>query len=627
MNRPNLSFARFVLFYHHAEPLPRKPSKGIRFTEKMVGSLKLKDETKETPCEFLLTIESSDVNRMLAEDEKHSADVFGTVSCEAIASSPMTVSEGKFRFLNRSQSRVETREMVYELPIKTSEGEEYYFRGVKHVHKDSIFEIGLEDTTRLNVNMYKRQHGVDENENPQEGLEFMGDGQLHIRFQDFIKQMLTLEVFNTDAWNEKMKILAAFIWHFLKAMWHVYSPFRKVIKHDPKTSEYFYRELRLPKAVVQRLVTPDQVEIEVSRYCGGTKGPIMLVHGTGVSSQMFSFDTTETNFIEYLVEQDYDVWTLDWRASCKLEASKTQWDIDQAAAYDIPTAVGYILRVTGHKDIQVLVHCAGAISFFTCLLQGHLKGKIRSIIASQTGPCLVAGKINDWRSYFNTAKYLKMIGIDGLSSYTDVHDGLFDKFINGISRLNAALMTDVTEHCNNPVCHRITLTYHLLWNHANLNKDTHDKLHEIFGFVNATVFEHFAKSVNKGHVVSADGHDVYMPGLVDRENRLNFESYRNQMKLLDIPSLFCSGQDNMCWDPETSLRSYEACKEANPHQHYERSIFDGYGHFDCFIGKNAHKMVYPKFLQFLDKYASPYAEAPSDSNHRCLRSCGKHHPT
>lgn len=601
------------------------PKKGIRFTEKMVGSLKLKTEKEETPCEFLLTIESSDVNRMLDEDEDHAADVFGTVSCDAIASSPMTVSEGKFRFLNRSQSRVETREMVYELPIKTSEGEEYYFRGVKHVHKDSMFEIGLEDTTNLHVNMYKRHGGVDENENSQEDLEFMGDGQLHIRLKDFIKQMLTLEVFNTDVWNEKLKVLAAFIGHFLKAMWHVYSPFRKVVKHNPDTSQYFTRVLRLPKPTVQKLVTPDQVEIEVTRFQGGTKGPILLVHGTGVSSKMFYFDTTDTNFVEYLVEHKYDVWTLDWRASCKLESSKTQWNVDQAAAHDMPTAVGYILKATGHKDIQVLVHCAGAISFYTSLLQGHLKGKIRSIISSQTGPCLVAGKINDWRSYFNTAKYLKKIGIDGLSAYTDVNDGLFNKFINGISRVNAAVMTDVTEHCNNPVCHRISLTYHLLWNHANLNKDTHDKLHEIFGFVNSTVFEHFAKSVNIGHVVSADGHDVYMPGLVDKEGRLNFESYRSQMKLLDIPTLFSSGQDNMCWDPETSQRSYDVCKEANPNQHYERSIMDGYGHFDCFIGKNAHKMVFPKFLQFLEQYSSPFRDDdPTDSSHRCLRSCGKH---
>lgn len=613
------------------KPLSKAPPKGIRFTEKMVGSLKLKNEKKSTPCEFLLTIESSDAKKMLNEDPDHSADVFGTVSCDAIASSPMTVSEGKFRFLNRSQSRVETREMVYELPIKNTEGEEFFFRGVKHVHKDSLLEIGLGDTTHLNVNMYRKKEVTDQNKNSEGILEFLGDGQLKIRLQDFIKQMLTLEVFNTDKITDKLKILSAFIWHFLRAMWHVYSPFQKVYKHDPETAVYSGRPLRLPDPQIQRLITPDQVEIEVRRFSGGKKGPILLVHGTGVSSRMFYIDTIEQNFVEFLVEKEYDVWTVDWRASFAMEASKLQWNIDQAARYDIPTAVGYILKTTGHKDLQVLVHCAGAISFYTSLLQGHLKGKIRSIISSQTGPCLVASKMNDWRSYLNAATFLKMIGIDGLSAYTDVNDSLFDKVINTIARLHAAVFTEVKEHCNNPVCHRISLTYHLLWNHSNLNKDTHDKLHEYFGYVNATVFEHFSKSVNKGHVVSSEGHDVYMPGLADKENRMTYESYRNQMKLLDIPTLFCSGQDNMCWDPETSMKSYEVCKEANPHQHYERSLMDGFGHFDNFIGKNSHKMVFPKFIQFLDKYALPISQTESSegtgstSQHRCLRSCGKHH--
>jgi len=46
------------------------------------------------PCEFTLTIESDDVERMLNCDPSHSAKISGTVTCLALSSSPLTVSDG-----------------------------------------------------------------------------------------------------------------------------------------------------------------------------------------------------------------------------------------------------------------------------------------------------------------------------------------------------------------------------------------------------------------------------------------------------------------------------------------------------------------------------------------------------
>ena len=79
--------------------IKRRP--GICFTEKMVGTFsfgKSQDEEtkkrKKSPCEFTLTIESNDVKAMLEFDPDHDADISGTVTCPALSSSPMTVSEG-----------------------------------------------------------------------------------------------------------------------------------------------------------------------------------------------------------------------------------------------------------------------------------------------------------------------------------------------------------------------------------------------------------------------------------------------------------------------------------------------------------------------------------------------------
>ena len=72
-----------------------KPKPGIRFTEKMVGTYEsTNNKGKQMPCEFTLTIESDDVERMLNCDPSHSAKISGTVTCLALSLSPLTVSDG-----------------------------------------------------------------------------------------------------------------------------------------------------------------------------------------------------------------------------------------------------------------------------------------------------------------------------------------------------------------------------------------------------------------------------------------------------------------------------------------------------------------------------------------------------
>lgn len=46
-----------------------------------------------------------------------------------------------------------------------------------------------------------------------------------------------------------------------------------------------------------------QFQILLTRYQGGTKGPVVMFHGAGVSSEIFSLDTIDTNLLEYLLEK------------------------------------------------------------------------------------------------------------------------------------------------------------------------------------------------------------------------------------------------------------------------------------------------------------------------------------
>ena len=83
----------------------------------------------------------------------------------------------------------------------------------------------------------------------------------------------------------------------------------------------------------------------------------MLVHGLGVASNLFLMDTVDQNFVEYLVEHNYDVWLFDWRTSILLpKAAYSQYTVDDTAMYDFPAAVDKVLEVTSEvRSIFILV--------------------------------------------------------------------------------------------------------------------------------------------------------------------------------------------------------------------------------------------------------------------------------
>ena len=91
------------------------------------------------------------------------------------------------------------------------------------------------------------------------------------------------------------------------------------------------------------------MRLRLTRYRGGAKGPVLLVHGAGVSSGIFSTDLVDTNLLEFLFARGYDCWLFDFRVSIALEASRAQSNGDQIATIDHPEAVAYVLRATGAR--------------------------------------------------------------------------------------------------------------------------------------------------------------------------------------------------------------------------------------------------------------------------------------
>jgi cholesterol oxidase len=562
-------------------PSPSPPPRlGIEFTERMAGFVSLAERSdyaagaalgKEegSSFAFTLTIVSDDLDRMLTLPG-HEAKMAGTVEAPALHKDAIAVTEGVFNLFVDDPDQIETRQMRYRMKLTTEEGRHYYFTGFKVIRDDPGIDV-WPDTTTLYVTLFDGES---------DRSPTLGKGVLTIRPDDFMRQLTTMRVTNAKDVAERLEATARFGKFFSEVLYRTYAgvfagPTRFRADAPPRKR----RPLRVSSPEVHPFRTDDGTELLLTRYRGGSKGPVILSHGLGVSSRIFSTDTIESNLLEFLHANGYDVWLLDFRASIELPASKTQFTGDDIATQDYPAAVATVRSATGAESVQMVVHCFGSTTFFMAMLAG-LQG-VRSAVASQVATHMKAPLVTRLKSGLHVPQLLEAIGVDSLNAYTDDQAGwlerLYDKAL--------ALWPDQEEEeCDSAVCHRITFMYSLLYEHDQLNTLTHNTLHEMFGVANMSSLDHLALMVREGRLVAANGQDRYMPHL-DR---------------LAVPITFIHGAENGCFLTQGTKETYDALTRANGPGLYDRFVVPNYGHIDCIFGRKASRDVYPLILRHLE---------------------------
>jgi cholesterol oxidase len=340
-----------------------------------------------------------------------------------------------------------------------------------------------------------------------------------------------------------------------------------------------YRTLRAPVPTLHPFKTSDGVDLLLTRYHGGDKGPVLLIHGLGVSSLIFAIDTIDTNLLEYLLAKGYDVWMLDYRSSILLPALHSQYTADTIATHDIPRAVDEVRNLTGSKGIQVIAHCYGGTTFTMAMLSG-MQG-VRSAVISQISAHVKTPPLLGIKAGLRASNAIEKLGITSLDASPDASAGWSDHLLDIALRLYPV---EFEEQCLNTVCRRITFMYSLLYEHDQLNDATHDALRELFGEATLTAFHGLAAMIRAEQIIDAHGNDIYLPHL----------------ERLAIPIRFIHGEENACYLPESTALTLEALSKRNDPALYSRCVIPNYGHIDCIFGKNAAIHVYPLIAEHLD---------------------------
>jgi cholesterol oxidase len=504
---------------------------------------------------FTVTIDSDSVDQLVS-DPAHRARLSGTVRAAALSPDPMPC-EGDFQLLVADPAPGHARQMVYRMRMTTAAGEALMLDGTKMIRNHAGLDL-WPDTTTLFTTVTKA------------GGEVVGRGILHIEPADFLKQMTTMKATNAANPIEGLAAVAKFGMFFAGELFDVYGLVAaRATELDPDAAPREKRPLRMGAPTVYPVMTDDGTEVRVTRYQGGTKGPVILAPGFGTSTLAFSIDTVDTNLPEFLFEAGYDVWLFDYRASPALESAQTQFTLDDIAKRDYPAAVARVREVSGADSVQVMAHCVGSMTFLMAMMAG-LQG-VRSAFCSALTFFPVSPLANRIRAALDLGTLIQKFGKNSLT--TDFNPGEpVDRFLDTVLRT-----FPTRERCDSAVCRRILGIYGEVYKHEMLNDATHKAIHEMFGVANVTSFNQITRMIRAGHIVDANGDDTYLPNIAR----------------LAIPITFFHGEENQLFLPEGSERTFQQLTQANDAALYTRVTVPTYAHMDCFLGKDAATDIYP----------------------------------
>jgi cholesterol oxidase len=560
---------------------PPAPKIGLRFTETMLGTYTpaVAGEAATSPIEFTLTVESDDLAAMLS-DPQHLAHTTGTLTCPALSAQPMTITNGTFNLFVIDEADVDERNMNYHMTLNATEGKTFFLSGQKIITRTSPINLWEQTNT-----LYAELRG-----SPQADAPVLGKATLIITPENFLKQQRTLEVTNTPDLKTRLEWTLKFGKFFAGVLFSEYGGVAAPLQfYDPKAPPRLKRVLRAPAPQVFFFDTPDETRLRLTRYAGPSGKPlrpVLLIHGSGVSSRIFSTDLIATNLVEFLSAAGYDVWLVDLRVSIEMPSVLVPTNVDKVAREDIPAAVAKIRQVTGLAEIQVLGHCMGGLALTMSLLFG-LEG-VRSAVISQVSAHPVPGTLEKIKCGLHVPDIMAHLGVLDLTAFTEHRSWPYNL-------LDEALRLYPLNHkqgCGNPICHRATFLYGLLYEHEKLNETLHANLQEILGVHDVSVFKHLAAMVRAGKVVNDEGRDVYLSGT---DGMKGLEGLR-------LPIGFIHGEKNQTYLPESTQRTYDMLLGQFPEQPYERHVIPGYGHIDCIFGKNAAVDVYPLIARYLNAH-------------------------
>jgi cholesterol oxidase len=497
--------------------------------------------------ELSLTIVADDVEELIS-GEANGARVGGTVTAPALSAAPLQIEEGTFGLFVPDPEKPGARQVHYHLRVRGDDGRTFTCSGRKQYDNDRGLDAWRDATT-----MFVTVHDGE----AEDGRE-VGRGVVRMSLAELGRSLVSMRARNAGSTQEQLRATARFGRFCAGSLFDVYGGVfvRSAPAGDGEQRARKRRELRAPAPSAHVVEAAGDVRLLLTRYEGGSRGPVIAAHGLGVSSGIYAVDTLDTTLVEFLVANGYDVWLLDWRASSRLTSARGDYACADVAKVDWPAALAAVREHAGAESVQAIGHGAGALTLLVAILSG----------------------LDGVRSAVSLGGALHVVRPGGAEPADELPDVPGARAGARLRRRLEQLRPSAGDAapCGSEACRRLAETHGTLFEHDRLDPETHESIHEHVGPLSTA----FLADLD---TLAAAGADPYL----------------SQLERLALPLCFVHGETDRVFPPTGSERTLELLSAGNGSGLYSRHVLPGYGHLDVLVGKDADADVYPLILDHL----------------------------
>ncbi|KAF2147047.1 uncharacterized protein K452DRAFT_218057 [Aplosporella prunicola CBS 121167] len=562
---------------------------GVRFTEVMNGHIYLGDDIDDfvvaesvakgssTTARLYLSVDAYNVEDSVSRCTGYASIATGTFSCGALSRDPLLVLRGKIQFFSEDQSTSDATNLVYKLPLLSTEGKNYSLNGYKTIDANMAFSIS--DTWRATTTLYTTI--------TEEDGSITGRGILHISKRKFASEIRSFSS-TSGGFLESVLSISQFLTYFTKNIADYFlGPLDTLDYSYPDKSGYLPKE---PPVETEILTAQDGVEVPIrlwaptiSKEEAISKRPLLFIPGSSVDHHAFALPTIPLNTIEYFTARGHACYVVTPRFGRTPAAISGGTEFD--ARLDILAAIHYVRQQ--HKErIYIICHCQGAIATAMGLLDGTIPPDwIQGLTCSQVFLTPIFSKANMLKSRTNIlARAYALLAGPWFPIPSTPASPPFQRLLDQLLRFYPVGARN--ELCNSPACHRFTLAYSRCWNHANLNRATHRALPALLGGMHTRLIEHVMACGRANAVLDSEGHSLVTPEGLER--------------LRGLPVILLAGAENAVYDPMGTAFDYDLLRSFFGPELYQRHLVQEYGHLDCWMGKRACEDVYPRVAEHVE---------------------------
>ena len=315
-----------------------------------------------------------------------------------------------------------------------------------------------------------------------------GRGDVRGFLRDVVRMIASHEIRREPSWSRRVWLIARFVGFFVGHVVQARVPFLQRTQRIDPLHRPPLDEGRAPnKTLFERPVQP---RFRLTRYDPpeSVQDPrhVIVAPGFGMSTDAFLIGQPDS-LVSFLNKSGFVVWLLDYRGSDQLDASLTQFDLDDLVD-DFKSAIELVHRKAG-KKVHVLAHCVASLVTSMLLLRdgASIAGKLESVVLSQSMAFIDHPFPNRLLAWLRLPQILRVLGFNPILT-TDL-----DPMSSWRARLmdKALRFYPTVEHCSSGVCRRTLFMYGEVVHHQRLDRHTHDMMYDMFDRANLAALAFF----------------------------------------------------------------------------------------------------------------------------------------